>query len=86
MTQVYPSYKTCQEKYVKRLLLEIKDENPVYSAQIANEIAKVFTEKVKDIYNIDNVQIVDEAEVANMPSNINHEKDIIIFYIRRSLK
>lgn len=59
--------------------ITVKDENPVYSAQIANEIAKVFTEKVKDIYNIDNVQIVDEAEVANMPSNINHEKDIIIF-------
>lgn len=59
--------------------ITVKDENPVYSAQIANEIAKVFTEKVKDIYNIDNVQIVDEAEVANMPSNINHEKDVIIF-------
>lgn len=59
--------------------ITVKDENPSYAAQIANEIAKVFTEKVKDIYNIDNVQIVDEAEVANMPSNINHEKDVIIF-------
>lgn len=57
----------------------VKDENPVYAAQISNEIAKVFMEKVKDFYPIDNVQIVDEAEVPDGPSNINHKKDIIIF-------
>lgn len=49
------------------------------SAEIANEIAKVFTEKVKDIYHIENVQIVDEAEANNTPSNINHKKDVVIF-------
>ena len=47
--------------------------------KIANEIAKVFTEKVKEIYNIENVQVVDEAEVSNTPSNINHKKDVVIF-------
>ena len=41
------------------------------------EIAKVFTEKVKEIYNIENVQIVDEAEIATSPSNINHKKDVL---------
>lgn len=62
-------------------LIEITviNENPKYSEKVANEIAKVFTEKVKEIYNIDNVQIVDDAEVPTMPSNINHEKDIFIF-------
>ena len=62
-------------------LIEITviNENPSYSAKIANEIAKVFTEKVKEIYNIENVQIVDEAEIATSPSNINHKKDIVIF-------
>lgn len=59
--------------------ITVKNENPIYSAQIANEIAKVFTEKVKEIYNIDNVQVVDVAEIANEPSNIDHKKDIIIF-------
>ena len=59
--------------------ITVKNENPAYSAQIANEIAKVFTEKVKEIYNIDNVQIVDEAEVSDAPSNINHKKDVVIF-------
>lgn len=59
--------------------ITVKNGNPSYAAQIANEIAKVFTEKVKEIYNIENVQIVDEAEVASEPSNINHKKDIVIF-------
>ncbi len=57
----------------------VKSENPSHAAQIANEIAKVFTEKVKEIYNINNIQVVDEAERATAPSNINHSKDIVIF-------
>lgn len=57
----------------------VKNENPNHSAQIANEIAKVFTEKIKEIYNINNIQVVDEAETATAPSNINHSKDIAIF-------
>ena len=32
-----------------------------------------------DIYNIDNVQVVDVAEEDNKPSNINHKRDILIF-------
>lgn len=59
--------------------ITVKNENPSYSAQVANEIAKVFTEKVKEIYNINNVQVVDEAEVPIAPSNINHAKDIMLF-------
>lgn len=47
--------------------------------KIANEIAKVFIEKVKGFYNIENVQVVDQAEVNNTPSNINHKKDVVIF-------
>lgn len=50
------------------------------SAKIANETAKVFIEKVaNDFYNIDNVHVVDTAEVNTTPSNINHKKDIVIF-------
>ena len=47
--------------------------------KIANEIAKVFIEKVKGFYNIENVQVVDEAELNNTPSNINHKKDVLVF-------
>ena len=50
-----------------------------YSVKIANETAKVFTEKVAEFYNINNVHVVDKAEIEQNPSNINHQKDIVIF-------
>ena len=59
--------------------ITVSNENAGYSAKIANEIAKVFTEKVGEIYNINNVHVVDEAEVSSTPSNVNHAKDIVIF-------
>ena len=59
--------------------ISVTNENASYAAKIANEIAKVFTEKVAEIYNINNVHVVDEAEIEETPSNINHIKDIVIF-------
>lgn len=60
--------------------IKVKNEDPVLAAKITNEIAKVFIERVKDeFYGIDNLRIVDEAEVATKPCNINHTKDVIIF-------
>lgn len=66
-------------KNTELIEITVKNENASYSAQVANEIAKVFTEKVKEIYNINNVQVVDEAETPIEPSNINHAKDILLF-------
>ena len=59
--------------------ITVSNENASYSAKIANEIAKVFSEKIKEIYNINNIHILDEAEIPSTPSNINHIRDIIIF-------
>ncbi len=66
-------------KDTELIQITVKNEKPSYASQIANEIAKVFTEKVKEIYKIENVQIVDEAEVPNELSNINHKRDVAIF-------
>lgn len=59
--------------------ITVKTDNPKYSADIANETAKVFTSEVAEIYNINNVHVVDVAEESNVPSNIDHKKDIIMF-------
>ena len=59
--------------------IAVTTENPEYAPRIANETAKVFIQKVAEFYNINNVHIVDEAELSQEPSNINHQKDIIIF-------
>ena len=45
----------------------------------ANEITKVFSKEANELYKINNVYIVDEAEIENEPSNINHIKDVILF-------
>ena len=65
----------------KTELIEVKvsNANNETAAQIANEIAKVFKEKVKEMYNINNVEIMSEAKIEREPSNINHKKDIIVF-------
>ena len=62
-------------------LIEIKVKNiePENSAKIANEVAKVFIKRIAEFYNINNVQIVDEAQIPTTPSNINHKKDILMF-------
>lgn len=71
--------KVAAEKNTEIIRITVTNENKVYATKIANEIAKVFMEKVKSIYNIDNVQVVDKAETSDEPSNINLKRDILIF-------
>lgn len=59
--------------------ITVANENATYAAKIANGIAEAFTKQVAEIYNINNVHVVDKAEVAEGPYNINHKKDIAIF-------
>ncbi len=59
--------------------IEVTNENPNYAQMIANKIAEVFSEKITDIYKINNVYVLDKAVVSENPSNINHLKDIVIF-------
>ena len=61
------------------LKITVKNGNPETAKNIANELAKVFTEQIKEIYNLENISIVDEAEIENTPFNINHVKDMVIF-------
>lgn len=68
-------------KNTELIEISVTSVNPTYATKIANEIAKVFSQKVREIYNINNVHVVDEAEVSDTPSNINHVKDIAVFAI-----
>ncbi len=61
--------------------ITVVDDDAVLAKQIANEIAKVFSKKVAEIYNINNVYTVDAAEISEEPYNINHVKDILIFAV-----
>lgn len=59
--------------------ISVTNEYATNASKIANEIAKVFSEEVTKIYNINNIHVVDEAEIEEEPSNVNHTKDIIMF-------
>lgn len=47
--------------------IQVTDNDPLLVADIANEIAVVFIESVKDIMKVENVQVIDEAQVPQMP-------------------
>lgn len=47
--------------------------------RITTELANVFSEKVVEIYNINNVYIVDKAELENEPYNVSPIKDVALF-------
>jgi len=66
-------------KDTELIKISVTDKNATNAYNVANEIAKVFTQKVSEIYNINNVQVLDQAEVSSVPSNINHTKDVIMF-------
>lgn len=59
--------------------ISVTNKDPNKAAAIANEIAKVFGEKIVEIYNISNIYLLDRAEANAVPSNINHMKDVVIF-------
>lgn len=61
------------------LQINIINENPEYAALIANELAKVFPEMVAANFGINNISIIEPAEVPTSPDNVNHTKDIVIF-------
>ncbi len=58
--------------------ITVKNADGELASKIANEIAKVFSSKVEEVYNISNVYIIDKAIASNTPYNINHVKDIVI--------
>lgn len=60
--------------------ITVADVKPEVAQRIASEIADIFIEKVANgVYNINNVQVWDKAEVPTSPYNVNHLKDLVIF-------
>ena len=59
---------TVSSKNDTRVLeIKVKDAYPVRSAQLSNKICEVFINEAKNLAKIDNVSIVDTAEVPNSP-------------------
>ena len=61
------------------ITLSMSDADANQAEKIANEIAKVFKAEIMSLYKIDNVQIVDRAQVASSPYNVNVLKQTLQF-------
>ena len=61
--------------------ITVSSEKAKDAKKITDEVAKVFTKEVADIYNLDNVTIIDKASLAAHPYNVNYVKDNVIYLI-----
>lgn len=67
------------KKNTQIIEITIKNKNPQLAMELTKELTNVFMEEIKNIYNLENISIIDEAEVEKIPCNVNHIKDISIF-------
>lgn len=61
--------------------ITVEDSNAVHAKNIANVTANYFKEEIVDLYNMNNVNTLDEAIQAKTPYNINVFKQIIIYFM-----
>ena len=59
--------------------ITVLDEDPELACKITTEVAEIFMGKVETIYKVNNITVLDKAEMETTPSNINLTKYIVIF-------
>lgn len=59
----------------------VTNTNPQIAMEIAQEFDEVFLKEIGEIYHLNNVGIVDEAQLPDEPYNINHMKDMVLFMV-----
>src|SRR5574344_1904285 len=67
------------KKDTELLEIIVSNEDSKKSMDIANALAKAFANKVAQVYNINNVSVIDVAEQATQPYNISLPKTLVIF-------
>lgn len=58
--------------------VSVSDKDSKRAVMIANEVANVFKKEISNIYNLENVSIVDNAIIEEKPYNINILKELLI--------
>lgn len=61
--------------------ITVVDKDKVLAKDIADEIAMVFNSEIVKLYNIQNIGVIDKAEVSSNPYNINIVKQLLIAII-----
>lgn len=61
--------------------ITVDNEDAILAKNIANSTAKFFIVEVKSLYNMDNVNVLDEAIVSDSPYNVNILKQTLIYVL-----
>lgn len=61
--------------------IAVSSKDSKEAKDIANEIAKVFSKEIVEIYDINNVSIIDAATEASVAYNVNPIKGLVIFMV-----
>lgn len=60
------------------IVISVYNEDSRLARKIANEIASVFKNEIPEIYNIENVSIIDKALISKEPYNVNVIKQFVL--------
>ena len=59
----------------------VKNKDPLVAMKIADEVADTFCDEIVNFYQIQNVNIIDKAELNDTPYNVNLVKQIFIYLL-----
>ena len=77
--QLSKNIKVDEVEDTQLIKVDVINENVDEAQKIAEELNSVFIQEIKNIYNIENVTVVDKPSIEDTPYNINHIRDIILF-------
>ena len=58
--------------------IQVMDKDPVLAQSITNTMTRIFQSEVKEIMKMDNVQIIDEAPLPQIPVEPNRVRNVIL--------
>lgn len=61
--------------------ISVIDRDAIKAKNVANVTANYFTEEIVNLYNVNNVNILDEATENDVPYNINIPKQLILYFM-----
>lgn len=61
--------------------ISVNSSNAKEAALITDEVARVFSDEIISIYHLDNVSVLDKAEIPKTPYNVNFLKDNVIYLL-----
>ncbi len=65
--------------------ISVTNEENITAYAVANKVAEIFSKEAKDLYNLSNVSVLDQADVETIPSNINITKQLLMLFLLGSV-